>query len=112
MCLAPCIVPKDHPEIPDSVRACFIGVEVARLGHVTEGLSVTRFSGGKYAIIACRGDTQGEAAQGVGDGVTFLEKWIAEQGYVEGDACFACGPEPAEGPPFIEHVYIKIEETP
>jgi predicted transcriptional regulator YdeE len=101
---------KDDPNIPDSVRACFIGVEVADLNHVPESLSTTRFSGGKYVIVECKGDTQDEATMGVGKGVDFLEKWIVEQGYVEGDACFACSHEDAEKPPFVEYVYIKIEE--
>jgi predicted transcriptional regulator YdeE len=101
---------KDHPEIPESVRACFVGVEVTDLNHVPEGLSTTQFSGGKYAIVECRGDTQDEASMGVGEGVQFLEKWIAEQGYAEGDACFACSHESAPKPPFVEYVYMKIEE--
>jgi hypothetical protein len=101
---------RDHPDIPDSVRACFMGVEVADVDHVPEGLSTTRFSGGKYVIVACQGDTEGEAAMGVGEGVQFLEGWIEEQGYTEGDACFACSHEKAPRPPFIEYVYIKIEE--
>jgi hypothetical protein len=101
---------RDDPSIPESVRACFVGVEVSDLDHVPEGLSTTRFSGGKYAIVACTGDTEGEAAMGVGEGVDLLEKWIAEQGYAEGDACFACSHEGAPKPPFIEYVYIKVEE--
>ena len=52
---------RDHADIPESVRACFVGVEVADLGHVPEGLSTTRFSGGKYAVVACTGDTEDEA---------------------------------------------------
>jgi hypothetical protein len=101
---------RDHPDIPQSVRACFVGVEVTDLDHVPEGLSATQFSGGKYAIVACQGDTEGEAAMGVGEGVEFLEKWIVEQGYTEGDACFACSHEGAAKPPFVEYVYIKMEE--
>jgi predicted transcriptional regulator YdeE len=101
---------KDDPSISESVRACFMGVEVADLDHVPEGLSTTRFSGGKYVIVECRGDTESEAAMGVGDGVHFLERWIKEHGYTEGDACFACSHENAPRPPFIEYVYIKIEE--
>jgi len=101
---------RDHPDIPESVRACFMGVEVGDLDHVPEGLSTTQFSGGKYVIVECRGDTESEAAMGVGDGVQFLERWIEEQGYTEGDACFACSHENAPTPPFIEYVYIKIEE--
>jgi predicted transcriptional regulator YdeE len=89
---------RDDPDIPESVRSCFIGVEVTDFGHVPEGLSTTRFSGGKYVVVACQGDTEGEAAMGVGEGVDFLEKWMSKQGYVEGDACFACSHEQAEKP--------------
>jgi hypothetical protein len=101
---------KDHPEIPEDVRACFVGVEVTDLDHVPRGLSTTRFTGGKYVIVACQGDTEAEAAMGVGEGVGFLEKWIAEQGYTEGDACFALSHESTQKPPFVEYVYIKFEE--
>lgn len=101
---------KDDPSIPEGVRACFVGVEVTDLDHVPEGLSTTRFSGGKYVIVECKGDTEDEAAMGVGEGVSFLERWIAEQGYTQGDACFALSYESAPRPPFIEYVYIKIEE--
>ena len=101
---------KDDPDIPEGVRACFIGVEVTDLDRVPDGLSTTRFSGGKYVIVACQGDTEGEAAMGVGEGVGFLEKWVVEQGYTEGDACFACSHENAPKPPFVEYVYIKIKE--
>jgi hypothetical protein len=101
---------RDDPSIPESVRACFVGVEVADLDGVPDGLSTTRFSGGKYVIVACKGDTEDEAAMGVGEGVGFLENWIAEQGYTEGDACFALSHENAPRPPFIEYVYIKIQK--
>jgi predicted transcriptional regulator YdeE len=101
---------KDDPAIPEDVRACFIGVEVADLDRVPEGLSVTGFSGGKYVIVACTGDTEDEAAMGVGEGVDLLEKWVVEQGYVEGDACFALSHESVPKPPFVEYVYVKIEE--
>jgi hypothetical protein len=101
---------KDHPDIPESVRACFVGVEVTDLDHVPKALSTTQFSGGKYVIIACTGDTEGEAAMGVGEGVGFLENWIAERGYTEGDACFALSHEDAPRPPYVEYVYIKFEE--
>jgi len=100
---------KDHPDIPESVRACFMGVEVTDLDGVPEGLSTTRFSGGKYAVVECRGDTEDEAAMGVGEGVAFLEKWVAQQGYTEGDACFACSHENAPRPPFVEYVYMKMD---
>jgi predicted transcriptional regulator YdeE len=101
---------RDHPEIPEDVRSCFIGVEVTDFDHVPEGMSTTRFPGGKYVIVECRGDTQHEASMGVGEAVHALEKWIPEQGYVEGDACFACSHEQAEKPPYVECVYIKLEE--
>ena len=101
---------RDHPDVLEQVRACFVGVEVTDLEHVPEGLSNTRFSGGRYVIVECKGDTQGEAAMGVGEGVQFLERWVVDQGFVEGDACFACGDDTAETPPFIEYVYMKIEE--
>jgi hypothetical protein len=101
---------RDHPDMAESVRACFMGVEVSDLDHVPNGLSTTRFSGGKYAIVACEGDTESEAAMGVGEGVPFLENWVKEQGYVEGDACFACSHEYALKPPFVEYVYMKMDE--
>jgi predicted transcriptional regulator YdeE len=100
---------KDHVSIPESVRACFVGVEVNDLDHVPEGLSTTRFSGGQYAIVACSGDTEGQAAMGVGEGVDFLEKWVVEQGYTEGDACFALSHENDPRPPYVEYVYMKME---
>ena len=101
---------KDHPEISEDVRACFVGVDVADLDHVPEGLSTTTFSGGKYVIVACQGDTEGEAAMGVGEGVGFLMRWVTEQGYTMGDACIACSHEGEPKPPFVEYVYMKIEE--
>jgi hypothetical protein len=101
---------KDHPDVPESVRACFVGVEVADLDHVPGGLSTTQFSGGKYAILSCTGDTEDEAAMGVGEGVSFLETWAAEQGYREGDACFALSHEDAPRPPYVEYVYMKFED--
>jgi predicted transcriptional regulator YdeE len=101
---------KDHPETPEDIQACFVGVDVTDFDHVPEGLSTTRFSGGKYVVVACQGDTEGEAAMGVGEGVNFLETWISEHGYTQGDACFACSHENTPKPPFVEYVYIKIEE--
>jgi predicted transcriptional regulator YdeE len=102
---------KDHPGIPESVRACFVGVEVTDLDHVPEGLSTTRFPGGTFVYVACKGDTEDEAAGGVGEGVGFLEKWLAEQGYQEGDACFALSREKEPRPPFIEYVYMNFVEA-
>lgn len=101
---------RDDPSVPESVRACFVGVEVTDLDHVPGGLSTTRFSGGKYAMVACKGDTSDEAAMGVGEGVGFLEKWVAEQGYMEGDACFSLSHENESRPPFIEYVYMNFVE--
>lgn len=101
---------RDHPEIPENVRSCFIGVEVTDLDDVPEGMFTTRFSGGKYVVVECRGDTQQEASMGVGEAIAALKEWIPEHGYVEGDACFACSHERAEKPPYIEYVYIKIEK--
>jgi predicted transcriptional regulator YdeE len=101
---------RDHPEILESVRACFVGVEVSDFDYVPAGLSTTRFSGGRYAIVACKGDTQDEAAMGVGEGVGLLETWVADHGYVEGDACFALSREDEPGPPFVEYVYMNFED--
>ena len=101
---------RDHPDISGEVRACFVGVEVSDLDHVPQGLSTTTFSGGKFVIVACKGDTESEAAMGVGDGVGLLEQWIADHGYTEGDACFACSHENAPKPPYIEYVYINFME--
>lgn len=100
----------DHPSIAESVRACFIGVEVSDLDHVPQGMATTQFSGGQYVIVACTGDTQVEASAGVGEAIGYLSTWIPEHGYSEGDACFACSPYTANQPPYIEHVYIKIEQ--
>ncbi|TFG72973.1 MAG: AraC family transcriptional regulator [Anaerolineales bacterium] len=99
---------RDHPEIHEDIRACFIGVEVADLDHVPQELSTTTFSGGKFVIVACQGETEDEAAMGVGDGVQFLMQWIKQHGYTEGDACFACSHENAPKPPFIEYVYMNF----
>ena len=101
---------KDHPDILESVRACFVGVEVAGLDCVPEGMSTTHFSGGKYVIVACQGDTESEVAMGVGEGVGLLENWIAERGYAKGDACFALSHENEPRPPYVEYVYMKIED--
>jgi DNA gyrase inhibitor GyrI len=104
---------RDHPEIPESVHACFVGAEVTDLDHVPEGMSTTQFPGGVYAIVECRGDGAAESAQGVGEAIGYLAtKWLPEHGYVEGDACFAAGDVYAVKPPYIEYVYMQIERKP
>lgn len=101
---------QDHPEIAASVRSCFVGVEVSDLEHVPQGMSATHFSGGKYVVMECWGDSEDEAAMGVGEAIGYLvEKWMPEHGYKEGDACFAASPSRIEKPPYLEYVYIKIE---
>lgn len=100
---------KDHPDTPESVRACFVGAEVTDFDHVPAGMATTQFSGGEYVIVDCRGDTQEEAAVGVGAAIGFLSQWMPKYGYIEGDACFACSDEKAARPPFVEQVYIKLE---
>jgi hypothetical protein len=101
---------RDHPDVPERVRACFVGVEATDLDHVPAGMATTHFSGGEYVIVECRGDTQEEAAAGVGEAIGFLSQWMPEHVYAEGDACFACSDEKAPRPPFVEQVYIKIEK--
>ena len=100
---------KDHPDVLESVKACFIGAEVSAFDHVPDGMSTTQFSGGRYVIVECRGDVQEEVAAGVGEAIGFLERWIPAHGYVAGDACFSCSDEKAARPPFVEYVHIKIE---
>ncbi len=99
---------RDHPDIAEDARACFVGVEVPDLDLIPYGLSTTTFSGGKYVTVACKGETEGETAMGVGDGVQFLMQWIKAHGYTEGDACFSCSHTDAPKPPFIEYVYINF----
>ena len=102
---------KDDPTVPQDVRSCFIGVEVDDLDHVPAGMTATRFSGGQYVVVECRGDAQEEAARGVGEAIEYLSStWMPKHGYQEGDACFACAHEDAVKPPYIEHVYIKLEK--
>lgn len=102
---------QDHPGVPENVRSCFVGVEVVDLDHVPKGMATTRFSGGKYVIVECKGDIQDEVPPGIGEAIHFLgTKWIPEQGYVMGDACFACSHENAVKPPYIEYVYIKLNK--
>jgi predicted transcriptional regulator YdeE len=99
---------RDDPTIPESVHACFVGVEVIDIDHVPEGLSATRFPGGRYVIVACQGETENDAAMAVGEGVQRCEAWIAENAYQEGEACFACSHENAPRPPYIEYVYTHF----
>jgi predicted transcriptional regulator YdeE len=97
--------------VPEPVKACFIGVEVSDIESIPGGLSATHFSGGPYVVIECRGDTQDEASEGVGEAIGYLmSDWIPKHGYREGDACFACSHEHAVKPPYIESVYIRIEK--
>lgn len=103
---------RDDPGTSEDVRACFIGAEVTDLDHVPEGMATTRFSGGQYVIVDCTGDTEAEAAEGVGEAIGYLMGWIPEHGYVEGDACFACSRPRGIEPPFVEQVYVKIEKQP
>ena len=98
---------RDHPEIGEDVRAAFVGVEVTDLDHVPEGMWVTRFSGGKYARLACRGDTENEAAMAVGPGVGRLMAWVEQQGRTQGDACFALSRPSEPKPPYVEWVYMN-----
>lgn len=100
---------KDNPTVPEDVRSCFIGVEVSDPDHIPAGMTATRFSGGQYAVVECRGDVQEEASAGVGEAIEYLSTWMPEHRYSEGDACFACAHEDAPKPPFIEYVYIKLE---
>jgi predicted transcriptional regulator YdeE len=101
---------RDDPSIPEAARACFIGVEVSSADDIPEGMTLTHFSGGRYITTESRGDTEGEAAMGVGDAVQLLETWIDEHGYVEGDACFCFSHEDAETPPFVQHVHANFVE--
>ena len=98
----------DHPDIPENVRACFMGVEVVNFQDVPAGLATTRFTGGEYVVMECRGDTRDEAAMGIGEAVDRLTRWIKEHGYRIGDACFECSHESMAGPPYREYVYIRI----
>ena len=103
---------NDHPEISLKVKACFIGAEVTHLNQVPTGMATTQFSGGKYVMVDCIGDTGDEAAEGVGKAIGMLmTEWIPAHSYIEGDACFAFSHEKAQRPPHIETVYIKIEPT-
>jgi hypothetical protein len=101
---------KDDPSIAEEVRACFMGLEVTDLTQVPDGMTATRFSGGKYVTVECKANTENDAAVAVGEAIERLEAWISEHGYREGDACFCFSHEGADTPPFIQHVYVKLEE--
>lgn len=101
---------RDDPTVPATVRACFVGVPVTSLDRVPDGMHVTRFSGGEYAVIACEGESPDEPGQGVGEAIGYLEReWMPTHGYSAGDACFAAGQEHAVPPPYVEYVYMKLE---
>lgn len=102
---------RDDPTMPEDVRACFVGVAVTDFDHVPEGLSTTRFPGGQYVIVACQGETEADAGMAVGEAVGRCEAWIAENGYQEGDACFACSHDNAPKPPYVEYVYTHFVRT-
>ena len=36
--------------------------------------------------------------------------WVVEQGYIEGDACFALSHENEPRPPYVEYVYVKMDK--
>jgi predicted transcriptional regulator YdeE len=101
---------RDHPDIPENVRSCFMGVEVVNLDHVPAGLATTGFTGGEYVVMECKGDTQHEAAMGVVKAVGLLTQWMTQHGYREGDACSACSHENTATPPYRELV-LRSEAT-
>jgi hypothetical protein len=101
---------QDHREISESNRGCFMGFEVEDFDHVPEGMATTRFSGGRFVTMSCTGDTEMEAAMGVGEAVGKLEQWIKDHGHVHGDACFCFSHEGAPTPPHVQWVYINLAE--
>lgn len=102
---------KDDPAAAEETRACFVGVDVADQASIPQGMAVTRFSGGTYAVIAIQGDTDEEAAEGVGEAIQRMAAWMPAHGFREGDACFACSNETVPRPPYIEYVYMKLERV-
>lgn len=73
---------------------------------------MTRFSGGAYVLVDCVGQSQQEAAEGVGQAIiSMVSQWLPAHGYCAGDACFAAADTSAPRPPFVETVYIKLEPT-
>jgi hypothetical protein len=47
---------KDHPEIPENINTCFLGVEVTGFDHLPGGMATTQYSGGKYVIVECKSE--------------------------------------------------------
>ncbi len=104
---------KDEEAIPESIRSCFVGVEVEDLDHIPDGMAATRFSGGQYAVVELRGDVQADVDEGISEAIDLLHKqWLRKHGYREGDACFACRHESVAQPPFVAYVYMKLEGRP
>ena len=102
---------RDNPAVPEHVRGCFMGVEVKDLDHVPEGMYTTRFSGGKFVLVACKAETDTAAAMAVGPAIgQLMEEWLPTNGYVMGDSCFTFSREKEPKPPFINYVQMKIEE--
>ncbi len=60
---------KDHPEISEDVQAVFLGVDVSDFEHIPDGMSVTHYSGGKYALVPCR---DGEI--GLGEAIQYMHE--------------------------------------
>ncbi len=100
---------RDDLSIPEATRACFVGVEVADFSQAPEGMATTRFSGGKFVTVQSSGDTEMDAAMGVGEAVATLEAWAKQHGFDEGDSCFCFSHEGRPKPPYVEHVQMKIE---
>ena len=102
---------QDDPSVDADVTACFIGVAVTSLDEQPAGLTTTRFPGGVYVLVDCIGDTDGDAAAGVGEAIGMLMDWIPAHGYRyrEGDVIFSAGSETAPKPPWIETVHIRLE---
>lgn len=102
----------DWEMLPAQVEA----VIAERIGRLPQHLRELLAVGG--ALQSCYGEAAEEVVvqlarhfqeAGVGAAIGFLSQWIPEHDYVEGDACFASSDEKASKPPFVEHVYIKIE---
>ena len=102
---------RDDPSIDPAVTACFIGVAVTSLVGQPPGLTTTRFPNGEYVLVDCIGDTDGDAAAGVGEALGMLMAWIPAHGYRyrENDVVFTAGSETAPKPPWIETVHVRLE---